>query len=180
MGGPFCRNQEAAFWLLAALVEDILQPNTYNTNLVGCQVGQQYFMSRFCVSSTSSLVSAASGEPVCLWFSRLQCGACPVTSTENIMHPVMPIPWMCHICVYTQVEMKALEEMISQKLPRLSAHLATLEADVSALALDWFLTLFCTSMPSETVNRDEGCVQDAKLKGWVTQSRSGSTGRPAC
>lgn len=33
-----CRNQEAAFWLLAALVEDILQPDTYNSNLVGCQV----------------------------------------------------------------------------------------------------------------------------------------------
>jgi hypothetical protein len=26
------------FWLLAALVEDILQPDTYNSNLVGCQV----------------------------------------------------------------------------------------------------------------------------------------------
>lgn len=33
-----CRNQEAAFWLLAALVEDILPPDNYNSNLVGCQV----------------------------------------------------------------------------------------------------------------------------------------------
>lgn len=33
-----CRNQEAAFWLLAALVEDILPLDNYNSNLVGCQV----------------------------------------------------------------------------------------------------------------------------------------------
>jgi hypothetical protein len=51
-----------------------------------------------------------------------------------------------------QVEMKALDELIAQKLPRLSAHLNTLEADVSILATDWFLTLFSASMPSETVS----------------------------
>lgn len=32
------RNEEAAFWLLAALVEDILYPGTYSRNLEGCQV----------------------------------------------------------------------------------------------------------------------------------------------
>jgi hypothetical protein len=51
-----------------------------------------------------------------------------------------------------QVEMKALDELIAQKLPRLSAHLNALEADVSILATDWFLTLFSASMPSETVS----------------------------
>lgn len=36
------RNEENAFWLLAALVEDILHPSTYAKNLEGCQVsGQQ-------------------------------------------------------------------------------------------------------------------------------------------
>lgn len=48
--------------------------------------------------------------------------------------------------------MKALDELIAQKLPRLSAHLNALEADVSILATDWFLTLFSASMPSETVS----------------------------
>eukprot|EP00882_Tetradesmus_deserticola_P034896 GHRQ01040226.1.p2 GENE.GHRQ01040226.1~~GHRQ01040226.1.p2 ORF type:complete len:117 (+),score=50.86 GHRQ01040226.1:322-672(+) len=52
-----------------------------------------------------------------------------------------------------QVEMKALDELIAQKLPRLAAHLAELEAEVSILATDWFLTLFATSMPAETVAR---------------------------
>jgi hypothetical protein len=33
-----CRNQETAFWLLAALVEDILAPGTYDPHLMGCLV----------------------------------------------------------------------------------------------------------------------------------------------
>lgn len=55
--------------------------------------------------------------------------------------------------VLFQVEMKALDELISEKLPRLHAHLQDLEADVSIIATDWYLTLFSTSMPSESVAR---------------------------
>jgi hypothetical protein len=35
-----CRNQETAFWLLAALVEDILAPGTYDPHLMGCLVSK--------------------------------------------------------------------------------------------------------------------------------------------
>ena len=49
--------------------------------------------------------------------------------------------------------MKALDELIRIKLPRLHAHLELLEADVSVVATDWFLTIFATSVPSETVGR---------------------------
>jgi hypothetical protein len=59
---------------------------------------------------------------------------------------------MCYPSTF-QVEMKALDELIAQKLPRLAAHLAELEAEVSILATDWFLTLFATCMPAETVAR---------------------------
>ena len=52
--------------------------------------------------------------------------------------------------------MKALDELIALKLPRLSAHLQALEADVSILATDWFLTLFAASMPFETVSAAVG------------------------
>jgi hypothetical protein len=55
------------------------------------------------------------------------------------------------VCIDLQVEMKALDELIAQKLPRLSAHFNALEVDVSILATDWFLTLYATCMPSETV-----------------------------
>ena len=36
-----------------------------------------------------------------------------------------------------QVEMKALEELVGHKLPRLAAHLADLDADMSLIATDW-------------------------------------------
>ncbi|KAF8072845.1 Tbc1d2 [Scenedesmus sp. PABB004] len=51
------------------------------------------------------------------------------------------------------VEMLALRELLTKKLPRLAAHLDALDADVSMFATDWFLTLFATSLPAETVMR---------------------------
>ncbi|KXZ54436.1 hypothetical protein GPECTOR_5g89 [Gonium pectorale] len=82
------RNEEAAFWLLAALVEDTLYPGTYSRNLEGCQV-----------------------------------------------------------------EMRALDELIAGKLPRLHAHFAAIDFDISMLATDWYLGLYSVSMPSETTMR---------------------------
>ena len=35
------------------------------------------------------------------------------------------------------VEMRTLEALIAAKLPRLAAHMAALEADVSLFAMDW-------------------------------------------
>lgn len=49
--------------------------------------------------------------------------------------------------------MKALDELTAQKMPRLAAHLAELEAEVTILATDWYLTLFAACMPAETVVR---------------------------
>jgi TBC1 domain family member 2A len=52
-----------------------------------------------------------------------------------------------------QVEMKALGQLVSSKLPRLHAHLEWLEADMSMIATEWYLCLLATSMPSETTAR---------------------------
>jgi len=52
-----------------------------------------------------------------------------------------------------QVEMKALEDLTHSKLPKLAAHMAALEADISVIATEWYLSLFAASMPSETVCR---------------------------
>jgi hypothetical protein len=52
-----------------------------------------------------------------------------------------------------QVEMKALDELMSHKLPRLYQHFQQVECDISIIATDWYLCLFTTSMPSETVAR---------------------------
>mmetsp|Transcript_23386 Transcript_23386/g.51328 ORF Transcript_23386/g.51328 Transcript_23386/m.51328 type:complete len:402 (-) Transcript_23386:579-1784(-) len=82
------RNEENAFWLLAALVEDTLYPGTYSRNLTGCQI-----------------------------------------------------------------EMRALDELISNKLPRLHAHLKATDCDISIIATDWYLCLYATSLPAETTCR---------------------------
>ncbi|KAL4457817.1 hypothetical protein ABPG75_012682 [Micractinium tetrahymenae] len=59
----------------------------------------------------------------------------------------------------THVEMRSLHELVQHKLPRLGAHMDALGCDMSILATDWFLCLFCTSLPAETVAR----VWDALL-----------------
>lgn len=51
------------------------------------------------------------------------------------------------------VEMRSLRELVETKLPRLAAHLTALRCDMSILATDWFLCLYSTSLPSETVVR---------------------------
>ncbi|PNH10252.1 TBC1 domain family member 2A, partial [Tetrabaena socialis] len=51
------------------------------------------------------------------------------------------------------VEMKTLQDLIQEKLPRLGAHMAALGCDASLIATDWFLTVYCASMPPETACR---------------------------
>lgn len=53
-----------------------------------------------------------------------------------------------------EVEVRALGDLISSKLPRLAAHLGSrLEADAGCFAADWFLSLFASSLPAETAAR---------------------------
>ncbi|KAG2449397.1 hypothetical protein HYH02_005547 [Chlamydomonas schloesseri] len=82
------RDEEAAFWLLAALVERICFPGSFGQTLSGCHV-----------------------------------------------------------------EMRTLQELVGEKLPRLHAHMARLGCDTSLIATDWFLTLYCSSMPPESACR---------------------------
>jgi hypothetical protein len=49
-----------------------------------------------------------------------------------------------------QIEMKALFELIKEKLPRLHAHMIATETDISLIATDWYLDLYASSLPSET------------------------------
>lgn len=76
--------------------------------------------------------------------------------------------------------MKALDELIAQKLPRLSAHLNALEADVSILATDWFLTLYSASMPSETVSAAVCLLHACTLRTSATRYLCVATGRYSC
>ncbi|XP_052179015.1 uncharacterized protein LOC127792531 [Diospyros lotus] len=51
------------------------------------------------------------------------------------------------------VEQKVFKDLLVQKCPKMAAHLAELEFDVSLVATEWFLCLFSKSLPSETTLR---------------------------
>lgn len=57
------------------------------------------------------------------------------------------------------VEVRTLQELVASKLPRLASHLSDLKCDMSILATDWFLCLYCTTLPGKTAIR----VWDALL-----------------
>lgn len=42
-----------------------------------------------------------------------------------------------------------MQELVIEKMPKLATHLAALHCDITIVATDWFLCLFCTSLPSE-------------------------------
>jgi hypothetical protein len=81
--------------------------------------------------------------------------ACLIGGDDGILYADMYARDLagCH------VEMRSLRELVAAKLPALGAHLEALRCDMSILATDWFLCLFCTSLPAEAAAR----VWDALL-----------------
>jgi len=57
-----------------------------------------------------------------------------------------------------QIEMKSLGDLLSMKLPKLARHLDSMHCEMSLIATDWFLCLFCTSVPSEVCVRIWDCI----------------------
>lgn len=51
------------------------------------------------------------------------------------------------------VEMRTLEEIVAKKLPNLAHHMNMIECDFSMVSTEWFLCLYATSLPPETVAR---------------------------
>ena len=43
--------------------------------------------------------------------------------------------------------MRTLDTLLHVKMPKLHKHLQDLGCDVSILSTDWFLCLFCTTLP---------------------------------
>lgn len=58
-----------------------------------------------------------------------------------------------HNLLGCHVEMGVLDELMRSKLPKLGVHLTRIGVDISIVATDYFLCLFCTVMPSETAMR---------------------------
>lgn len=51
------------------------------------------------------------------------------------------------------VEMRTLESIVAKKLPNLSQHMSRIECDFSMISTEWFLCLYATCLPPETVAR---------------------------
>eukprot|EP00775_Hariotina_reticulata_P009878 gene9878-10036_t len=72
-----------------------------------------------------------------------------VVLLEKVLYPGTYAPNLdgCH------VEMGCLGQLLRQKQPKLWAHLQGLGCEPSLLATDWYLCLFCTTLPAETAAR---------------------------
>ncbi|KXZ48876.1 hypothetical protein GPECTOR_25g461 [Gonium pectorale] len=44
-------------------------------------------------------------------------------------------------------------DLVAEKIPKLSEHMARIGCEISLIATDWFLTVFCVSLPSESACR---------------------------
>lgn len=53
----------------------------------------------------------------------------------------------------THVEQRVLQDLLVKKLPKLAAHLNTINFEVSLVTTEWFLCLFARSFPTETTMR---------------------------
>ena len=56
-----------------------------------------------------------------------------------------------------------LQELVVEKMPKLAEHLSALQCDITIVATDWFLCLFCTTLPSEVRRRAADILQPIKL-----------------
>ena len=50
-----------------------------------------------------------------------------------------------------QIEINIFDEIVQEKLPKLSAHLEELGIPTQAFSTEWFMTAFATTFPSTTV-----------------------------
>ncbi len=64
----------------------------------------------------------------------------------------------------THVEMAALAELLRRKLPQLAEHLEKMQCDISIISTDYFLCLFCTTLPSEVRAHVFACLRESSLR----------------
>ncbi|KTF90472.1 hypothetical protein cypCar_00032246 [Cyprinus carpio] len=67
---------------------------------------------------------------------------------EVIVDYIMPPHYYTKDLVGCQADQRVLKDLMSEKLPRLTAHLEALKVDVSLITVEWFLVLFVESLPA--------------------------------
>lgn len=56
------------------------------------------------------------------------------------------------------IEMRTLSTLLHIRRPALAAHFQAVGFDISLVATDWFLCLFCTTLPAESAARVWDCL----------------------
>ena len=77
--------------------------------------------------------------------SAAECTAADPAGMPGILYPES----FSSNLLGTHVEMAVLAELLHKKLSRLSEHLKAMHCDISIISTDYFLCLYCTTLPSE-------------------------------
>ncbi|XP_059513445.1 TBC1 domain family member 2A isoform X4 [Myotis daubentonii] len=65
-----------------------------------------------------------------------------------IVETIMPADYYSKTLTASQVDQRVLQDLLSEKLPRLMAHLGQLRVDLSFITFNWFLVVFADSLIS--------------------------------
>ncbi|XP_066926047.1 TBC1 domain family member 2B-like isoform X1 [Clytia hemisphaerica] len=74
---------------------------------------------------------------------------CLVAITEHLM----PIDYYSRTLLGAQIDQKVFRDLLDEKCPKLSAHLVSLQFDISLVSFNWFLTVFVDLFPIELTLR---------------------------
>ncbi|XP_012576782.1 PREDICTED: TBC1 domain family member 2A isoform X2 [Condylura cristata] len=70
-----------------------------------------------------------------------------------IVETIMPADYYSKTLTASQVDQRVLQDLLSEKLPRLMAHLAQHRVDLSFITFNWFLVVFADSLISNILLR---------------------------
>ncbi|XP_037348936.1 TBC1 domain family member 2A isoform X1 [Talpa occidentalis] len=70
-----------------------------------------------------------------------------------IVETIMPADYYSKMLTASQVDQRVLQDLLSEKLPRLMAHLAQHRVDLSFITFNWFLVVFADSLISNILLR---------------------------
>ncbi|KAG1962351.1 TBC1 domain family member 2A [Pimephales promelas] len=65
-----------------------------------------------------------------------------------VVEYIMPHNYYTKDLLGCQADQRVLKDLMSEKLPRLTAHLEALKVDVSLITVEWFLVLFVETLPT--------------------------------
>ncbi|XP_077978316.1 TBC1 domain family member 2B-like isoform X2 [Glandiceps talaboti] len=70
-----------------------------------------------------------------------------------IVEHIQPKDYYSKTLIGSQTDQRVFKDLLADKMPRLSAHLDQYSVDLSLITFNWFLTVFCETVPTETMLR---------------------------